>query len=94
MRSLGRINRGKSYAIDVGGNKPIKHRHLSVPRLLQLYREIDRTKALGVMEKLGSTCSSQVTLVEIDKVRLWLFARKGKRITMKDVYPSSLIERI
>lgn len=92
---LGRTNL-ISHKIDVADAPPVKQRHYAVSPAVQkeMYEEIDRMLALGVIEESCSPWCSPMALVRKSngKARLCLDARKLNELTKKDAYPLPLID--
>lgn len=93
-QGLGKTNLLK-HVIDVGDAKPSKQRHYAVSPAVekQMYAEVDRMLALGVIEESKSAWNSPVTIVAKGngKKRLCLDARQLNSVTRKDAYPMPLI---
>lgn len=78
------------HHIDTGDATPVKSKHypLSPPRQAEIYEELDRLLALGVIEETNSPwCSPIVTVRKPGKIRLCLDCRKINSLTKKDSYP-------
>jgi len=84
------------HHIDTGAAKAIKQRYynLSPAKELQLCQEVDRMISLGVLEEApaSSWSSPAVLVVKPGKMRICLDSRKLNSVTVKDAYPTSLIE--
>lgn len=87
-----------THKIDIGNAKPIKHRYHAVSPAVQnkMFDEVDRMLSLGVIEESVSPWSSPVTIVSKanGKARLCLDARRINSLTVKDAYPTPLINGI
>lgn len=85
-----------SHVIDVDQAKPIKQRFYPVsPKIEQeLFQEIDRMLALGVIEESQSSWNNPVTMVSKSngKKRFCLDARRLNDVTIKDAYGLPIID--
>lgn len=86
------------HKIDIQNAAPVKHRYHAVSPAIQrkMFEEVDRMLELGVIEESISPWSSPVTLVSKanGKSRLCLDARRINSLTVKDAYPTPLINGI
>lgn len=86
------------HTIDVGNAAPIKHRYHAVSPAIQkkMFEEVDRMLSLGVIEESRSAWSSPMTVVTKanGQTRLCLDARRVNSVTVKDAYPTPLINGI
>lgn len=87
-----------THNIDVGNSRPTKQRYYSVSPAVQkkMFDEVDRMIELGVIEESQSPWNSPVTMVSKanGKSRLCLDARQLNSLTVKDAYPTPLINGI
>lgn len=94
---LGRTNLLK-HAINTGDATPTKQRYHAVSPAVQekMWTEVDRLLDLGIIEPSQSAWSSPVTIVTKanGKARLCLDARQLNKATVKDAYPTPLIDGI
>lgn len=86
------------HHINVGDARPIKQRYYPVSPAVEklMYAEVDRMLSLGVVEESNSPWSSPVTVVKKtnNQIRLCLDARQVNAVTIKDAYPTPLIDGI
>lgn len=86
------------HHIDVGNSRPLKQRHYPVSPAIeqQMFKEVDRMISLGVVEESNSAWSSPVAIVKKPngQVRLCLDARQVNAVTVKDAYPTPLVDGI
>lgn len=86
------------HHINVQNSRPIKQRHYPVSPAIerQMFEEVDRMISLGVVEESNSAWSSPVAVVKKanGQVRLCLDARQVNAVTVKDAYPTPLVDGI
>lgn len=85
-----------SHSINTTDSKPIKQRHYPVSPAVEkeMYNELDRMLALGVIEESNSPWNSPIVLVRkhCGKPRLCLDSRGINSVTVKDAYPLPIID--
>lgn len=87
-----------SHSIKTGDATPVKQRFYPVSPAIQneMYSELDRMLALGVIEVSSSPWNSPMVLVRkhCGKPRLCLDSRAVNKVTVKDAYPLPIIDGI
>lgn len=87
-----------SHSINTNDSKPVKQRHYPVSPAVEkeMYSELDRMLALGVIEESNSPWNSPVVMVRkhCGKARLCLDSRGINNLTVKDAYPLPIIDGI
>lgn len=86
------------HSIKTDSATPIKQRHYPVSPAVQkeMFSELDRMIALGVIEESASPWNSPIVMVRkhCGKARLCLDSRAINNVTVKDAYPLPIIDGI
>lgn len=86
------------HTINTNDAQPVKQRYYPVSPAVQkeMYQEIDRMVALGVIEESNSPWNSPMVMVRkhCGKARLCLDSRVVNSVTVKDAYPLPIIDGI
>lgn len=86
------------HSINTNSATPIKQRHYPVSPAVQkeMFSELDRMIALGVIEESASPWNSPIVMVRkhCGQARLCLDSRAINNVTVKDAYPLPIIDGI
>lgn len=86
------------HVINTNDAQPVKQRHYPISPAVQkeMYSEIDRMLALGVIEESSSPWNSPMVMVRkhCGKARLCLDSRVVNSVSVKDAYPLPIIDGI